>query len=113
MVGQSDWLPMMIATDLAAMHALVSRTGRKKAPYRGTPSREASGYDPLTMSAHRSGNSCGGDDGEGEPGQGKGGARARANPRAGLAARPRPSRNVQRAARAQCPVRAGGAAGRG
>jgi diguanylate cyclase (GGDEF)-like protein len=41
---------MMIATGLAAMHALFSAPAEKKASYRGTASREASGYVSLTMS---------------------------------------------------------------
>src|SRR5436305_13246854 len=54
MVGQSDWLPMMIATGLAAMHALLSAPAETKAPYRGTGLREASRYGSLTMWAQRS-----------------------------------------------------------
>src|SRR6185369_2660981 len=41
---------MMIATGLADMCTLPSAPAEKKAPYRGTPSVEASGYDSLTIS---------------------------------------------------------------
>src|SRR3954447_24064911 len=50
MVGQSDWLPMMMATGLADMRACPSAPAEKKAPYRGTHSAEASRYDSLTIS---------------------------------------------------------------
>src|ERR1041384_5902590 len=70
MVGQSDGLPMMIATGLAAMHALSPAPAETKAPYRGRRSRQASGYDPLTMSAHRGAAPLGNyRDGKGKPGQ--------------------------------------------
>src|SRR5947207_7431726 len=110
MVGQSDWLPMMIATGLAAMHALCSAPAEKKAPYRGTPSREASGYASLTMSAHRSGEFLASEDhGEGECGQDQGHAGG-AGARVVRPGCPRRARAARCAAGAQHPLRTCGSA---
>src|SRR5256885_1030156 len=58
---------MMIATGLAAMHASFSAPAETNAPYRGTRSREASGYGSLTMSAQRSADSAGSAMAKGSP----------------------------------------------
>src|ERR1051325_8128549 len=82
MVGQSDWLPMMMATGLADMRAFrLAMLGRKGADLsgwggRGKRIRFVNHIGPIV-----NGNSSAVRDHEGEPGQVQGNAGARARSR--------------------------------